>query len=149
MKIVVYVIFQFRCHHRKLVAHLQNIQKRRDDLCDVIISHLLSMCTCSERFTFAQLVDFEILHYIASNRKVKLSSQASSEQADTQSKPQVSIQMLSINFHAWAYLSIVMLECTLPAKRFPPKTVNEKKFLSTQSLIFILTKNQSDYSMVL
>ena len=35
------------------------------------------------------------------------------------------------------------------AKRLPPKTVNEKKFLSTQSLTFVLTKNLSDYSMIL
>ena len=33
-----------------------------------------------------------------------------------------------------------------PDKRFPPKTVNEKKLLSTQSLIFISTKNQLSYS---
>ena len=35
-----------------------------------------------------------------------------------------------------------MLDCILPAKKFPPKTANEKKYLSTQSLIFILTKNK-------
>ena len=32
------------------------------------------------------------------------------------------------------------LECTLPAKRFPLKTVNEKKFFSNQLLTFVLTK---------
>ena len=49
----------------------------------------------------------------------------------------------------WTCLSIVTLECTSPAKRFPPKTVNEKKFHPTQSLTFILAKKQSDYYMVL
>ena len=75
--------------------------------------------------------------------------QASSEQAEAQSRPQVSRQMPPIHCHDWTCLSIVTLERTSPAKRFPPKTVNENKFLSTQSLTFILTKNQSDYSMIL
>ena len=35
-----------------------------------------------------------------------------------------------------------MLDCILPAKKFRPKTANEKKYLSTQSLIFILTENK-------
>ena len=56
---------------------------------------------------------------------------------------------IPIHCHAWTYLSIVTLKCTSSAKRFPPKIVNEKKFLSIESLTFILTKNQSDYSMIL
>ena len=39
-------------------------------------------------------------------------------------------------------LSFVMLGCISPLKRFPPKTGNEKKSLSTQSLTFTLTENQ-------
>ena len=77
-----------------------------------------------------------------SSRKPRILPQASSEQADAQSRPQVSRQMLPIHFHSWTCLSIVMLESTSCAKRFPPKTLNEKKFLSTQSLTFILTENQ-------
>ena len=84
-----------------------------------------------------------------SSRKTRVPPQGSSEQADGQSSPQVSREMLPIHCLAWTCLSIVKLECTSPAKRFPPKTVNEKKFLSTQSLTFILTENQSGYSMVL
>ena len=49
---------------------------------------------------------------------------------------------MTVHCHAWTCLSIVTYECKSPAKRFPPKTVNEKKFLSTQSLPFVLTKNQ-------
>ena len=67
---------------------------------------------------------------------------------DTQSRSQVSRKMLPVHCHAWTCISVVTLECTSPAKRFPPKTVNEKKFLSTQSLIFILSQNQSDFSIV-
>ena len=73
---------------------------------------------------------------------------ASSEQADAQSRPQVKRQMLPIHCHAWTCLSIVKLECISFAKRLPLKTVNENKFFSSESLTFILTKNQSDYSMV-
>ena len=81
-----------------------------------------------------------------SSRKMPLlPRQASSEQEDGQSRPQVSRQMLPIHCHA--YLLIVTLECTSPAKGFPPKNFNEKKFLPTQSLIFILNENQSDDSM--
>ena len=57
-------------------------------------------------------------------------------------RPQVSREMLPVHCHAWTYLSIVTLECTSPAKRFLPKTVNEKKVLTTQSLAFILIENQ-------
>ena len=75
-------------------------------------------------------------------------------------RPQVSRQMLRVGFkwcmailpihcHPWTCLSIVTLACTSPTKWIPWKTANEKKFLSTQSLTFVLTKNQSDYSMVL
>ena len=53
--------------------------------------------------------------------------QASSEQANAQSRRQVSREMLLVHWQAWACLSIVTLECTSPAKRFPPKSVNEKK----------------------
>ena len=63
---------------------------------------------------------------------MRLLSQASNKQADAQSRPQVSREMLPIHCHAWTCLSIVAFECTSPAKRFPPKTVNENKFLSTQ-----------------
>ena len=41
-----------------------------------------------------------------------------------------------------------MLECTSPAKRFPPKTVNEKEFLSTQSLTFVLTRTNEHYNKI-
>ena len=42
------------------------------------------------------------------------------------------MEMLPIHCRAWACLSNATLECTSLAKRFPPKTVNAKKFLSTQ-----------------
>ena len=71
-----------------------------------------------------------------------LQAQASSDQVYAQSKPQVSRQMLPIHCHAGTCWSIVTLECALPAKRSPPKTVNEKKSHSTQSLTFTLTENQ-------
>ena len=48
---------------------------------------------------------------------------------------------MPIHCHAWTWRSNATLECTSPAKRFTPKTVNEKKFLSTQSLAFILIIN--------
>ena len=51
--------------------------------------------------------------------------QASSEQADVQSKLQVSREMLLIHCRARTCLSNATLECTSPAKRFPLKTVNE------------------------
>ena len=86
---------------------------------------------------------------IINSRKIPVLPQASSKQADDQSRPQVSREMLPIHCHARTCLFNATLECTSPAKRFPPKTVNEKKFLSTKSLTFILTKNQSDYRMVL
>ena len=67
-----------------------------------------------------------------SSRKMPFRSQVSSGEADAQCRPQVSRQMLSIHCHDWTCLFIAILECTWPAKRFPPKTVNEKKFFSTQ-----------------
>ena len=69
-----------------------------------------------------------------SSRKVGLRGQASSEQADGPGKPHVNREMLPIHCHAWTCLSSATLECTSPAKRFPLKTVNEKKFLSTQQI---------------
>ena len=48
----------------------------------------------------------------------------------------------------WTCPSVTTFECTSPAEIFATKTVNEKKFLSTQSLTFILTENQSNYNMV-
>ena len=51
-----------------------------------------------------------------SSRKMPFLPQASSEQAEAQ-----------------RCLSIAMRDCTSPAKRLPPKTVNEKKFLSIES----------------
>ena len=69
-----------------------------------------------------------------SNRKTRVRNQASSEQSDAQSRPQVSREMLTIHCHAWTCLTIVTLECMSPAKRFPLKTVNEKKLLSTQQI---------------
>ena len=77
--------------------------------------------------------------------KNPLIPQTSSEQADAGSSPQVGREMLPIHCQALTCLSIVTLECTSPAK----KAVNEKKFLFTQPLTFILTINQLDYSMVL
>ena len=85
--------------------------------------------------------DVSVIFSDCSSRKTRGQAQASSEQADAQSMPQMSKQILPINCHAWTCLSIVTLECTSPAKRFPPKTVDEEKFLSTQPLNFILTKN--------
>ena len=41
--------------------------------------------------------------------------------------------MLPIHFHDRTCLSTATLECMSP-KRFPPKTANEKKFLSTQQI---------------
>ena len=64
------------------------------------------------------------------SRKTRVSGQASSEQANGQSKLQVSREMLPIHFHDSTCLSNATLECTSPA--FFPKTVNEKKFLFTQ-----------------
>ena len=69
-----------------------------------------------------------------SNKKIGLSSQGSSEQADAQSMPQVSREILPIHCHTLTCLSNAMLEFTSPAKRFPPKATNEKKFLSTQQI---------------
>ena len=69
-----------------------------------------------------------------SSRKTGLRPHASGEQADAQSRPQVSREMLPVHCHAWTCLSIATLECTSPAKRFPSKTVDEKKFLSTQQI---------------
>ena len=51
---------------------------------------------------------------------------------------------MPVHSQAWTCLSIVKLECTSPAKRFLPKTVNDQKFSSTQSLTFTFTKNQSE-----
>ena len=64
-----------------------------------------------------------------------LRCQTSSEQADAQSRPQVSSEMLPIHCRAWTCLSNATLDCTSPAKRFSPKTVNEKKLLSTQQIL--------------
>ena len=64
----------------------------------------------------------------SSARKMRVMPQASSEQAQT--RPQVSREMLPILCHAWTCLSIARLECISPAKRFPQKIFNEKKFLS-------------------
>ena len=64
-------------------------------------------------------------------RKTRVQSQTSSEQADAQSRPQVSREMLPIHCNAWTCLSIVTLEYT-SLVRFLPNAVNEKKFLSTQ-----------------
>ena len=89
-----------------------------------------------------RLIAWLIGWLINSSRKILLPRQASSEQADVQSRPEVSREMLRIHCHAWTCLSIVMLECSSSAKRFLSKTVNEKKFLSSQSLTFILTDNQ-------
>ena len=77
-------------------------------------------------------------------KETLLQPQASSEQADAVSRPQVNREVLPIHCQAWACPSIVTLECTSPAKRFPPKIVNEKKFLSTQSLTFVLTKPRTN-----
>ena len=77
-------------------------------------------------------------------------------------RPQVSRQIPRVDFkwvgryllstvtlgHPYPF-SRLSIQCTSPAKRSPPKTVNEKKFLSTQSLTFISAWKQSDYSMVL
>ena len=64
-------------------------------------------------------------------------------------RPQMSRQMQVGHDYSLSRLDMPIHCHASPAKRFPPKTVNEKKFLSIQSQTFILTKNQSDYSMVL
>ena len=89
------------------------------------------------------------LWYECSRRKIGLQRQASSEHADAQSRHQVSREMLLVHWQAWICLSIVTHEYTLTTKRFPPKTVNEKKFLSSQSVTFVFTKNQPDYWHIL
>ena len=89
---------------------------------------------------------FQLAHF---SKETRLLLQASSEQADTESRPQLSREILPIHCQAWTCPYIVMLNYTSPAKRFLPKIVNEKKYLPTQLLTFILTKKQSDYSMVL
>ena len=68
-----------------------------------------------------------------SSRKTRLQPQVLREQADVQSRPQVNREMLPIHFNAWSSLSIFTLEWTSPAKRFPPKTANEKNsFISNK-----------------
>ena len=67
-----------------------------------------------------------------SSRKTRLQPQVSREQADAQSRPQVNREILPIHCHTWTCLSIFTLECTSPAKRFRPKTANEKKFFCIQ-----------------
>ena len=74
---------------------------------------------------------------------MSLRGQASSEQAEPQSSPQVSREILPIHCHPWKCLSNATLECASHAKTFPAKTVNERNyFLSTPSLTFILAENQ-------
>ena len=68
-----------------------------------------------------------IFHIGISSKKRRIRAQASREQADAQSRPQVSREMLPIHCHAWTCLSIIMLECTSPAKWFPPKTEKKRK----------------------
>ena len=67
-------------------------------------------------------------------KKTGLRFQASGEQADAYSKPQVSREMLPIHGHAWTCLSSAMFQCASPAKKFSPKIANEKNFLSTQQI---------------
>ena len=57
-------------------------------------------------------------------------------------RPRVSLKWVGRCSLFWKCLSNATLECISPTKRFSLKTVNEKKFLATQSLIFILPKNQ-------
>ena len=66
-------------------------------------------------------VFFELRQRQICSRKVGLRSQALSKQADAQSRPKVGREMLAIKCLAWECLSIATLECTSPAKRFPPK----------------------------
>ena len=80
--------------------------------------------------------------YVCSSSKMRVLLQTSSKQADNQSRPQVSREMLLIHCQAWTCPFIVTLECTSPAKRLLSKTANEKKFLSTKSLTFTLPENQ-------
>ena len=54
----------------------------------------------------------------------------------------VSLKWVGRCYLSWKCLSNSTLECESPAKSFPPKTVNEKRFLSTQSLTFILSESQ-------
>ena len=75
------------------------------------------------------------------SKEAPLQPQASSEQTDAEIRSQVSREMLLVHCQAWTCLSIVTLDCTSSAYRFLPKTFNEKKFLSTPSPTFILTKN--------
>ena len=84
---------------------------------------------------------------LPSSRKTRLRRQTSNDQADAQSRSQVSKEMLPIRCHGCSGLSNAMVECTSPVKRFPPKIANEKKLLSTESLTFILTKIEPDYRL--
>ena len=101
-------------------------------------------CSRKRKF-FVFFYFFKLAHF---SKETGLLLQASNEQADSESRPQVSREVLPIHCQAWTCPSIVMLNYTSPAKRFLPKIVNEKKYLPTQLLTFILTKKQSDYSMV-
>ena len=77
-------------------------------------------------------VHLSTFSYISS-RKPRTRPQASSEQADAQSRPQVSREMLPIHCHVWTCLSNATLECTSPAKRFPLKTANLNSTSTTKT----------------
>ena len=104
--------------------------------------HHFFLCFC----TSPQMC-FSCYVILPSSRKTRLRRQASNEQADAQSMSQVSREMLPIHCHGCSCLSNAMVEYTSPVKRFPPKTANEKKLLSTESLTFTLTKIEPDYRL--
>ena len=70
----------------------------------------------------------ELTHF---SKETPLRPQASNEQADAQGSSEVSKEMLPAHFHALTCLSVVTLEYTSPANRFPSKAVNEKEYLPT------------------
>ena len=66
----------------------------------------------------------------------------------------MSKEMLRVLCQAWTWLSIVTVKCTSPAKKFPPKTANEKSFLlpskykKTEQHFYKEDKNKQVHSQI-
>ena len=71
--------------------------------------------------------------FVISSRKTRLSPQTSIEQADAQSRPQVSKEMLPVHWQDWTCLSNATLECTSPAKRIPLKAAIMNSTFTTKT----------------
>ena len=60
--------------------------------------------------------------------------------------------MLPVNCHAWTCLSIVMLECTSRAKRFPPKAARisflPNKYKKTEQHFYNEDRNKQVHSQI-